>query len=475
MKVTPIDYDIVTREIKESGLKNISKASIREVRHLINNIEKATGKRFIRMEMGVPGLPTPSIAVDGEIQALKSGKSAIYPELDGVKELKYEIMRFVKNFLDLSVKPEHCFPVVGSAQGGFITFLTIDRLYEDKNTIVFIDPGFPLQKQQIKVLGQKYENFDVYNFRGNKLKDKLEAYFKKGNVHSVLYNNPNNPTWICFTDEELQIIGSLANKYNIIVIEDLAYLGMDFRKDYSQPAKPPFQPTVGKYTDNFILLISSSKMFSYAGQRCGMMVISDKVFNIRSSALKRYFTSDCLGYCMLYGTLYAASSGVSHTAQYGLASVLKAVTDGTYNYRNDVIEYGEKAKIMKKLFLENGFKIVYDKDGDEPIADGFYFTISYPGLSAEELLREFLYYGISAISLDITGSESTEGIRACVSLVQRSQFPDLEERLKKFKEQQDETEYLLQSEANRKMLLESIKQAERGELIKVNIGKAKKK
>ena len=42
-------------------------------------------------------------------------------------------------------------------------------------------------------------------------------------------------------------------------------------------------------------------------------------------------------------------------------------------------------------------------------------------------------------------------------------------------EEQDETEYLLASEANRKVLLESIKQAERGELIKVNIGKVRKK
>lgn len=431
---TPIDYDIVTEKIKASGLKNISKASIREVKQLINNIEQASGKKFIRMEMGVPGLPTPKIAIEGEIQALKEGKSAIYAELDGIPELKQETVRFIKNFLDITVKPEHCFPTVGSTYGSFASFFTLNRLYEDKDTTILIDPGFPLHHQQLRNLGHKFETFDVYYFRGSKLKDKLESYFKKGNVHSVLFSNPNNPTWISFTDEELQIIGELSNKYNVIVIEDLAYLGMDFRRDYSQPGKPPFQPTVGKYTDNFILLISSSKMFSYAGQRCAMMALSDKVFNLRSPALKKYYTSDCFGYCMVYGTFYSLSAGVCHTAQYGLAAVLKAVNDGTYNYRDDVIEYGEKAKIMKKLFLDNGFNIVYDKDGDEPIADGFYFTISYPGFSAEELLRKFLYYGISAISLEVTGSERTEGIRACVSLVQREQLPILEERLKKFRE-----------------------------------------
>ena len=70
----------------------------------------------------------------------------------------------------------------------------------------------------------------------------------------------------------------------------------------------------------------------------------------------------------------------------------------------------------------------------KPIADGFYFTFSYPGFSGEELLNELIYYGISAISLAITGSERLEGIRACVSLVGRNQFADLEYRLKKFHE-----------------------------------------
>jgi hypothetical protein len=75
---------------------------------------------------------------------------------------------------------------------------------------------------------------------------------------------------------------------------------------------------------------------------------------------------------------------------------------------------------------------VYDRDIDEPIGDGFYFTISYPGMSGEELLMELLQYGVSAITLNITGSERKEGLRACVSMVRRDQFPALEERLRVF-------------------------------------------
>ncbi len=114
--------------------------------------------------------------------------------------------------------------------------------------------------------------------------------------------------------------------------------------------------------------------------------------------------------------------------------MFKAANEGRFNFVNEVKEYGEKAKIMKALFLKNGFKIVYDKDLDEPIADGFYFTISYPGMTGSELVKNLLYFGISAIALSNTGSNE-EGIRACVSFVQRDQFEDLNERLQLFNKQ----------------------------------------
>jgi aspartate/methionine/tyrosine aminotransferase len=434
VKDTPIDFDIVTDKMNELNVQSVGKATIREIKRLVDNIETATGKKFVRMEMGVPGLPPAQVGTDAEIEALQRGVAAIYPDIDGIPALKKEVSLFVKNFLNIDVDPAGCIPTVGSMQGGFASFMTLSRMNIGKDTTLFIDPGFPVHKQQHRVLGYKFESFDVYEYRGEKLRAKLESYFSKGNIHSVLYSNPNNPSWICFNDLELRIIGELANKYNVVILEDLAYFGMDFRKDYSQPGVPPFQPTVAKYTDNYILLISSSKAFSYAGQRIGMMVISNKLFNTRAKDLLRFYSSDQFGRAMIFGTVYSLSSGTAHSAQYALTAMLKAANEGRFNFVEQVKEYGEKAKIMKKLFLDNGFNIVYDKDIDQPIADGFYFTISYPGFDGPELIEELLYYGISAISLSITGSEHSEGLRACVSLVKRTQFPDLEYRLKKFHE-----------------------------------------
>lgn len=434
MKNTPINYQIVSEILKNSAVKSVGEASIREVKKLIDEIELASGEKFIRMEMGIPGLPPVQIGIEAEKKALDRGIPAIYPDIFGIYPLKNEIQRFVKLFLNLDINVEGCLPTVGSMQGSFAAFMTLNRMHAEREGTLFIDPGFPVHKQQLRVMGQDHMAFDVYNYRGDKLKAKLESYLKTGKVSTILYSNPNNPSWICFTEKELKIIGDLANEYDVIVIEDLAYFGMDFRKDYSVPGQPPYQPTVAKYTDNFVLLISSSKVFSYAGQRIGMMIISDKVWDTKAPDLLRYYQFNSVGRAMVYGALYSLSSGTAHTPQYALAAILKAVNDGDYNFVEAVKDYGVKAKIMKKMFLENGFKIVYDKDEDNPIADGFYFTFSYPGMDAKELINEMVYYGISAISLLITGSEHAEGIRACVSLVKHEQFPDLESRLRHFNE-----------------------------------------
>jgi len=431
---TPVDYNIVKQKIIESKLPSIGKASIREIRSLINKIEKQTGFKYIRMEMGVPGMPPSEIGMEAEKASIKDGITNVYPGIEGIAELKREASRFAKLFMDVTIPEYCCMPCAGSTSGSFICFLVTARLDQAKEYILFLDPGFPVHKQQLRVLGFKEKSLDVYDYRGDKLKDKLESILSEGNISTILFSNPNNPSWICFTDKELKIIGELCTKYNVICIEDLAYFKMDFRKDYSKPGEPPYQPSVSKYTENYILLISSSKIFSYAGERIGTIIVSEKLFNSEYEALLRNYTSSSFGHSIIYGAAYAVSAGVAHSTQYALAAMMKAVNDGEYDFVSAAREYGRRAKIIKKVFLENGFSLVYDRDDGIPIADGFYFTVSYPGFTGVELVEGLLYYGISSISLANTGSTRKEGIRACVSMISDDQVPELVLRLKAFNE-----------------------------------------
>ena len=429
--MTVISASIVDKYLKQLKITDINDASIREIVALVNLIEQESSEKFVRMEMGVPGLPPSTIGVEAEIESLRNGVASIYPLITGLPKLQNETSRFIKLFMNIDVAPSGCVPTVGSMEATYSALLVAGNLDKKRDTTLFLDPGFPVQKQQMHVMGCKYVSFDVFDFRGDKLRTKLEDIFSQGNINSIIYSNPNNPAWICLTEEELQIIGELATKYDVIVLEDLAYFGMDFRRDLYSPGRPPYQATVAKYSNNYILFISASKIFSYAGQRIAVMAISNSLFNRAYDDLNTRFGSKSLGHAIIFKVLYAISSGTGHSAQYALAAMFEAANDAKFDFISDIKEYAEKAAVMKKIFVNNGFKIIYEKDGEEPISDGFYFTIGYPGMKGGELLGKLLYYGISAITLKSTGS-MREGLRACVSHVRRDQFDDLKKRLEKF-------------------------------------------
>lgn len=428
MKQTPIDPKLIDSLVGELGINDFAKATIREVKLVAARAEKQSGVEFIKMEMGIPGLPAAKVGVEAQMKALGNGIANLYPDIQGLPALKNEASRFVKAFIGIDIAPEGCVPVCGSMQGTFASFLTCSQADSKKDTVLFIDPGFPVQKMQLQVMGVKYETFDVYSYRGERLGEKLESYLKQGNICAIVYSNPNNPSWICLNEDELKTIGQLATQYDAIVMEDLAYFAMDFRRDLSKPFLPPYQPTVGRYTDNYILLISGSKAFSYAGERIGVTCISDKLFHRHFDELAARYGGLTFGPVFSTRMLYALSSGTSHSAQYAMAAMLRAASNGEYDFRSEVSVYGKRAHQLKEIFLRHGFHIVYDKDLDEPVADGFYFTIGYKNMSSGQLAYELMSYGVSAICLVTTGSDQ-EGLRVCTSFIEDHQYAQLEERM----------------------------------------------
>lgn len=428
----PIDHEVLASVLGQMDISDISQSTIRQAGTIARALESRTETDFLHLEMGIPGLPPAKVGVEAEKAALDAGVASIYPNMMGTPELKTQASRFIKAFLDVDQNPEYCIPTVGSMQGSFTAFLLCAQADLSKDTILFIDPGFPVQRSQAKILGIRSDSFDIYEYRGEKLRAKLESYLSKGNIAALVYSSPNNPAWFNLTDEELRIIGELATKHDTIVIEDLAYMCMDFRKPLGKPYQPPFQPTVARYTDNYILLMSASKIFSYAGQRIAIIAISDAIYRREYPALKERYNMTRFGDAYVLGLLYGASSGTSHSAQCALAEMFRAAADGKFDFVGEASEYARRAALTKKSFIDNGFHIVYEKDGDEPVSDGFFYTVGYEGLSSTELMGELMRYGICSIALSMTGSRQ-DGVRICISQLNRpEQFDMLADRLALF-------------------------------------------
>ncbi len=429
--------EIFSREVVRSTMdrlriEDLSSATIRQVLSLAITLERESGIPFIRMDQGIPGLPPCAIGVEAEKRALESGVASQYPLSDGLPELKGAASAFIKAFFDVDVTAAACIPTTGSVSGSFCSFTICSHLSATPKKILFIDPGFPIQKLQLRPLGVEHRSFEIFDYRGEALREKLEEELSQGDISAIIYSSPNNPSWITFTEDELEIIGEAATKHDVIVIEDLAYLGMDSRVDYSTPSQAPYCPTVARYTDNYILLISGSKIFSYAGQRIAVTCVSDKLFNrVYEPLAQRYGRGGHFGTTLVGGVLDMLSSGVTHSAQYGLAAMFSAAVSGEYNFVEETSEYARRAVKMKQLLIDNGFHIVYEKDIDREIGDGFFFTIGYRDMSCAELVDAFIHYGISSISLSSMGSER-EGVRACTSRMSDDMLALMGERLALF-------------------------------------------
>ena len=423
---------LVAEAARINNVTDLSHATIGEMLLVAQYLEQKTGTPFIRMDQGSPGLPANRYGIEAEKRALDSGIISQYPAAAGIKELKEAASQFVKAFIDVDIPSRCCVPTVGSVAGSFGAFIACCQRDKTKSKVLFIDPGFPIQKSQLRILSIEWKEFDIFPYRGEALRAKLEEELKDNDVAAIVYSNPNNPAWISLEEEELQIIGEMATRHDVIIMEDLAYFAMDNRRDLSHPYEPPFVRTVARYTDNYLLMLSSSKIFSYAGQRMALVCISDKLFDRHFPDFSaRYHDSGIFGPTFIASILYMITSGCTSSTQYGYAEMLRLSCEGKINFVEDTREYAVRARKMKKIFTDNGFTITYPRDISEPIGDGFFFSLSYPGMTGGELVTELVHYGVSSINLDTTGSLQ-QGVRACTSRMKENLYPVLEERMKAF-------------------------------------------
>lgn len=105
MKNTPIERNVIDETINEFQIVDFSKATIREVKAIASKAEAVSGVEFIKMEMGVPGLPASAVGVKAEIEALQNGIASLYPDINGLPELKKRSVRLYQSIHQCRFKP----------------------------------------------------------------------------------------------------------------------------------------------------------------------------------------------------------------------------------------------------------------------------------------------------------------------------------------------------------------------------------
>jgi aspartate/methionine/tyrosine aminotransferase len=419
--------DVIDRFLADAHL-DFEQLDIQDFWKQIGLLEKKLGVRYVRMDFGIPGLPPPAAALRAQADALSEGKAVCeYPPSEGVVELKEEVAKFLLLVFGLQLDPNCCLPTCGATQAAFLAQAIAGRRYKDRNRILHLEPGYPPIKAQTRLLGLESCGIDLFSCREKRLIDAIQLNARDGRLAAISWSNPNNPTSITLSADELRGIAAVCEKNDVIAIEDAAYLGMVT----GEPATSvTAMNCIANYTDNFFLLLSASKMFSYAGERIGVLASSSSLMGRSYDALEELFSCKRVDLAVKR-TLFNLTAGAPHTAQYAVAGILKAINDGKYDLVQNLSEYGRRAKAVKSILLRNGFHTIYKSSCDES-EHGFYLTFGFPGLTAAQLLKELLYHGITALPLSAFGSCSKDGLRACVGLLEPRFFPLLERGIQEF-------------------------------------------
>jgi aspartate/methionine/tyrosine aminotransferase len=420
------------RSVDESLLRagvDLSRCDLEELWASIDLIERELGAKFLRMDFGVPGLRPSSLALTAQTAALAGSViPSQYPPSDGIPLLKGAASQFLNRFLAVEAPPECVLPTCGATQGAFIAQAVAARRHENMNEILFLEPGYPPMKAQARFLGIKSIGIDLYDYRGDRLIDAIESIVReKGSIGAISWSSPNNPTWNVLTEEELRGIARICDDWDIIAIEDAAYFGMVTRTEADRPSR-----TVAQFTDNYFLLLSASKMLSYAGERIGVLATSQQMMRRRYDGLEPTFGTKEVG-AALKRTIFNLTAGAPHSAQYAVAALLEAINAGEYDLERSLATYSQRAKRIKRVLIDNGFYLIYESAERNTSGDGFYLTFGYPGFDAMRLLKELLYYGVTALPLQLFGSSRSDGLRGCVALIDQQNLRVLAERLTRFR------------------------------------------
>jgi aspartate/methionine/tyrosine aminotransferase len=420
------------RLIDESLLRagiDLSQCGLEELWGVINLLERELGVEFLRMDFGVPGLRPSIIALTAQAAALTNSViPSQYPPPDGIPQLKGAASQFLNKFLAVEAPPECILPTCGATQGAFIAQAVAATRRENMNEILFLEPGYPPMKAQARFLGIKSIGIDLYDRRGDQLIDAIESIVReKGSIGAISWSNPNNPTWNVLTEEELRGIARICIGWDIVAIEDAAYFGMGTWTEADRPSK-----TVAQFTDNYFLLLSASKMLSYAGERIGLLATSQQMMRRRYDGLEPTFGTKEVG-AALKRAIFNLTAGAPHSAQYAVAALLEAINAGEYDLERSLATYSQMAKQIKRVLIDNGFYLIYESAERSTSGDGFYLTFGYPGFDAMRLLKELLYYGVTALPLQLFGSSRSDGLRGCVALIDQQNLRVLAERITRFR------------------------------------------
>jgi len=222
------------------------------------------GKSIIHLEIGEPDFDTPANVIEAAVDALHEGWTHYGPSA-GLPELRQAIADYVSRTRGVKVTPDEVVVVPG---GKPIIFFTILSLIDEKDEVIYPNPGFPIYESMIHYVGGTAVPIHLREERDFSLNVDELAPLITDRTKLIILNSPHNPTGGVMQRHEVEQVAKVIGDRNILVLSDEIYsrLLFDGGEHFSIMSVPGMQ-------ERTILLDGFSKTYAMTGWRMGYGVM----------------------------------------------------------------------------------------------------------------------------------------------------------------------------------------------------------
>jgi len=289
---------------------------------------EAEGRRIIHMEIGEPDFATPASVIEAARLALDCGDS-FYTPSTGSPILQQALSCWYKDEYGVDVSTERIMITPGTS-GAFSLIYAV--LIETGESVLLSDPGYPCQRNFIRLAGGEPVNIPVGpETRYHLSSELIERYWQAGTRAAVVIN-PSNPAGTLIGDEVLRQLAATCRRLGGYLISDEIYHGLT----YGIQARCALE-----FDDNTIVVNGFSKRWAMTGWRIGWVIVPEQLVDACRRVMQNIFIAA--------PTLsqYAATAALSASAECERMRVA----------------YDERRRYLLMELPELGFEIVVQPQG----------------------------------------------------------------------------------------------------------------
>lgn len=238
---------------------------------------KADGIDVIGFGAGEPDFNTPDhIKAAAELAIINNVTR--YTPASGTAELKQAVCQRMREDCGLDYKPSQ---VIVSSGAKHCVYIALRALVNPGDEVILPAPYWVSYLELIKMMGGVPVVVSAEESAGFKMTAEQLAASITPKTKALILNNPNNPTGMVYSKEELRAIAKVCVEQDIYVISDEVYYSLLF--DGVEWAS--FASLGEDVKERTILVNGVSKSYAMTGWRIGCALASEKITKVMANFL----------------------------------------------------------------------------------------------------------------------------------------------------------------------------------------------